>query len=101
MELEGKQPERQPSPAAPPAKGANGNGTSGAAAAAAAPASATEPATTRSKAGRGYFVVLAVAGAMVAGIGGYVLLTAGEEATDDAQVSADVVPVGTRVAGRL
>ena len=34
------------------------------------------------------------------GIGGYRMLTAGRESTDDAQVTADVVPVATRVGGR-
>ncbi len=32
---------------------------------------------------------------------GHAILTAGEESTDDAQISADVVPVGTRVAGQV
>ena len=50
---------------------------------------------------RGYFIVGGLAAALVIGIGGYVLLTAGEENTDDSQVSADLVPVGTRVAGLL
>ncbi|HLK89777.1 MAG TPA: HlyD family secretion protein [Polyangia bacterium] len=34
-------------------------------------------------------------------VGGYSLLTAGRENTDDAQVAADMVPVGTRVAGAV
>jgi membrane fusion protein (multidrug efflux system) len=32
---------------------------------------------------------------------GHAILTAGEESTDDAQVAADLVPVGTRVAGQV
>jgi membrane fusion protein (multidrug efflux system) len=35
------------------------------------------------------------------GIGGYVFLTQGEETTDDSQVAADIVPIGTRVAGQI
>jgi membrane fusion protein (multidrug efflux system) len=48
---------------------------------------------------RGYLIVAGVA--VVLGIvgGGYILLTAGQETTDDAQVGADVVPVGLRVGG--
>jgi membrane fusion protein (multidrug efflux system) len=48
---------------------------------------------------RGYLIVAGVAAVLAIGIGGYILLTAGEESTDDAQVSADVVPVGLRVGG--
>ncbi len=48
---------------------------------------------------RGYLIVGTISVALLAGIGGYLLMTAGEENTDDAQVSADLVPVGTRVAG--
>ena len=48
------------------------------------------------------FVILGViVGVVLLAIGGYLLLTAGEESTDDAQVEADVVPVGTRVAGQV
>jgi membrane fusion protein, multidrug efflux system len=39
--------------------------------------------------------------AVVLGIGGYSLLTAGNENTDDAQVATDMVPIGTRVAGQV
>jgi len=50
--------------------------------------------------GRRPFVILGVIAA-VAGlvIGGYSLMTAGRESTDDAQVAADVVPVSARVGG--
>src|SRR5580658_4732009 len=48
---------------------------------------------------RGYLIVGGLSVALVVGIGGYAMLTSGEEDTDDAQVSADIVPVGTRVAG--
>ena len=46
------------------------------------------------------FVILGVVAALVLGVfGGYTLLTAGRENTDDAQVAADVVPVSARVSG--
>ncbi len=64
------------------------------------PASATTE-KPKGGGGRGYLIVGVVSVALVAGIGGYVLLTAGEEDTDDAQVSADIVPVGTRVSGLI
>ena len=38
---------------------------------------------------------------MVLGIGGYALLTADEESTDDAQVEGDVVPLAARVGGQV
>lgn len=40
-----------------------------------------------------------VVAALVLGIGGYAIATAGEENTDDAQVEADVVPLAPRVGG--
>jgi membrane fusion protein (multidrug efflux system) len=46
------------------------------------------------------FIILGVVATLaVAGFGGYTLLTAGRENTDDAQVAADVVPVSARVSG--
>jgi membrane fusion protein (multidrug efflux system) len=42
-----------------------------------------------------------VVAAVVVGTGGYLFATAGIENTDDAQVFADLVPVGTRVAGQV
>jgi membrane fusion protein, multidrug efflux system len=74
------------------------NGATGAAAAAVQPERDTLP-----KAGpsRGYVIVGIIALAVGLGIGGYVLLTQGKETTDDAQVSADIVPIGTRVAGQV
>ena len=50
---------------------------------------------------RPFVIVGIIVGAMLFAIGGYLLLTAGEEGTDDASVAADMVPVGTRVAGQI
>ena len=48
------------------------------------------------------FVILAVILALVlAGIGIYMVATAGHEETDDAQIAADLVPIGSRVAGQV
>jgi len=58
--------------------------------------------TTGTPRGRGRvpFIVLGlVIVATAAGIGGYLMLTAGQETTDDAQVEAEIVPLATRVAG--
>jgi membrane fusion protein (multidrug efflux system) len=50
--------------------------------------------------GRRPFMILAVIAAIaVVTFGGYTLLTAGRESTDDAQVAADTVPVSARVGG--
>jgi len=48
---------------------------------------------------RGYLIVFAIAAVGGLAYGGYALATAGHQSTDDAQVSADVVPVGLRVGG--
>jgi membrane fusion protein, multidrug efflux system len=50
---------------------------------------------------RPYVIVGVIVGVMLLAIGGYLVWTAGEETTDDAQVAADMVPVGTRVAGQI
>ncbi|HEX4461558.1 MAG TPA: hypothetical protein VIA18_26445, partial [Polyangia bacterium] len=50
---------------------------------------------------RPFIIVGLIVGGMALAIGGYLVLTAGEENTDDAQVMADMVPVGTRVAGQI
>lgn len=62
-------------------------------------ASEATPVSKSNRARRGYVVVALVSLALLGAIGGYLLLTANEQNTDDAQVSADLVPVGTRVAG--
>ncbi|MGZ3425570.1 MAG: HlyD family secretion protein [Polyangia bacterium] len=50
---------------------------------------------------RPFVIVGLIVGVMLLAIGGYLLLTMGEESTDDAQVAADTVHVGTRVAGQI
>ena len=50
---------------------------------------------------RPFVIVGVIVGVMLLAIGGYLLLTMGEESTDDAQVAADTVHVGTRVAGQI
>lgn len=50
---------------------------------------------------RPFVIVGLIVGLMALAIGGYLVWTAGEENTDDAQVMADMVPVGTRVAGQI
>jgi membrane fusion protein (multidrug efflux system) len=59
-------------------------------------------ATPRPRNKRRPFVVLAVVvGAVLTGVAAYLIATAGEEETDDAQITSDVVPVATRVAGQV
>jgi membrane fusion protein, multidrug efflux system len=50
---------------------------------------------------RPFVVLAAVIGTVLVGVGGYAIATAGEEETDDAQITSDVVPVATRVAGPI
>ena len=60
------------------------------------------PATRPVGRGRRPFLILGVvAVAVLGGIAIYRHVTAGHEGTDDAQVTADMVPVGTRVAGAV
>ncbi|MES1207592.1 MAG: HlyD family secretion protein [Pseudomonadota bacterium] len=48
------------------------------------------------------FLILGIIAALVlAGIGIYMLATAGHEETDDAQTAADMVPIAARVAGQV
>jgi membrane fusion protein (multidrug efflux system) len=52
--------------------------------------------------GRRPFVILGIVAVLaLGGITAYRMMTAGRENTDDAQVTADMVPVGTRVAGAV
>ncbi len=46
-----------------------------------------------------YFILGGVTLGVILAAGGWSLLTAGRESTDDAQIEADIVPVATRVAG--
>jgi membrane fusion protein (multidrug efflux system) len=50
---------------------------------------------------RPFVMVGIIVGTMLAAIAGYLVWTAGEEDTDDAQIMADMVPIGTRVAGQV
>ena len=50
---------------------------------------------------RPFAILAVVALVVVAVVGGYSLMTAGRENTDDAQIAADMVPVATRVAGAV
>jgi membrane fusion protein (multidrug efflux system) len=50
---------------------------------------------------RPFVVLAAVIGSVLAGVGVYTIATAGQEDTDDAQITSDVVPVATRVAGQI
>jgi membrane fusion protein (multidrug efflux system) len=59
------------------------------------------PSEKKPAASRRFVILGVVAVVVIAAIGGYVVLTAGEEDTDDAQVASDMVPVGTRVAGQI
>lgn len=79
------------------ASGANGALVSAPAQAAAHAIAA--PAAAPRKGKKGYLVVASLAGALGLAFGVYFVMTAGKQTTDDAQVSADVVPVGLRVGG--
>ena len=67
------------------------------------PVAAIAPAPAAAEAGkkgrRGYLIVAGVGAVLALAIGGYVLATANQENTEDAQVGADVVPIGLRVGG--
>jgi membrane fusion protein (multidrug efflux system) len=68
-----------------------------AAAAEEAPASAPKKANGK----RPFLVLGGVVAVALLAYGGYTVLTAGRESTDDAQVAADTVPVAARVAGQV
>ncbi|CAM4468814.1 HlyD family secretion protein [Corallococcus exiguus] len=63
----------------------------------AAPAPASAAQAKRGK--RGFLILGGVVAAIVLAIGGFKIVTAGQETTDDAQVEADVVPLAARVSG--
>jgi membrane fusion protein (multidrug efflux system) len=67
-----------------------------------APAPAVDAAPAKPSRRRKPFVILGVVAAVaLAGVSGYTVMTHGRETTDDAQVSADMVPVAARVAGAV
>ncbi len=104
-------PDERPVHGAPPASAPLEEPTSspgGDAETAAEPGSAVDAGTpekrsaSRRRKRRSPFVVLAgLALVVLAVIGGYLVLTAGQESTDDAQVEADIVPIGARVGGQV
>src|SRR4051812_19986243 len=50
---------------------------------------------------RPFAILAGVVAVVLVGIGAYVMATAGQESTDDAQVMSDMVPIGTRVPGQI
>jgi membrane fusion protein (multidrug efflux system) len=50
---------------------------------------------------RPFMVLAMVIGTVLIGVVAYLIATAGQEDTDDAQITSDVVPVATRVAGQV
>jgi len=55
----------------------------------------------KSKPRRPWLVLVALVAIVAVGVGIYMWATAGLQSTDDAQVSADLVPIGTRAAGQV
>jgi membrane fusion protein (multidrug efflux system) len=82
-------------------KSVNGNGSASAAAPAVPAATAVEPAAPAKSARKPYTILAVIALVVGVAIVGYLKLTAGQESTDDAQITADLVPVGARVAGQI
>ena len=60
-----------------------------------------EPVIKESRAKRLYLIIGIAVLALLIGYGVYALVTSGKEATDDAEVGADVVPVSARIAGQV
>ena len=60
-----------------------------------------EPAIKPERAKRLYFIIGIAVAVLLIGYAIYALATSGKEATDDAQVTADVVPVAARIAGQI
>jgi membrane fusion protein (multidrug efflux system) len=59
------------------------------------------PAPAARKAKRSYLIVGVAFAVVLAGVGIYLWATAGQQSTDDAQVTSDLVPIGSRVAGQV
>src|SRR5947209_5065099 len=60
-----------------------------------------EPAIAPSKAKRLYLILGGAILLLLIGYGIFAMLSSGKAATDDAQVSADIVPIAARVAGQV
>ena len=60
-----------------------------------------EPLVEPRRAKRLYFIIGAVVLALIVIYGIYAVMTSGKESTDDAQISADVVPIAARVSGQV
>src|SRR5437764_6075381 len=60
-----------------------------------------EPAIGSSKAKRLYLILGGAILLLLIGYGIYAMLSSGKASTDDAQVSADIVPIAARVAGQV
>ncbi|HSP80497.1 MAG TPA: HlyD family secretion protein, partial [Myxococcaceae bacterium] len=65
------------------------------------PGPGAEEALARRRSRRGALLLGTLVVALLAGLGGYGLLTRGQETTDNAQVEADVVPLSARVGGQV
>jgi membrane fusion protein, multidrug efflux system len=62
---------------------------------------APDVAQLKKKGRRGFLILGIIVGALLLGIGIYLIATRGEQTTDDAQIEADVVPLASRVAGQV
>src|ERR1041385_3325646 len=60
-----------------------------------------EPVIEQNKAKRLYIIIGIAVVVLLVAYGLYAMVTSGKEGTDDAQVSADVVPVASRIAGQV
>src|SRR5947199_10470652 len=69
--------------------------------AAAAEAAARKPPLSAGRAKKLYLIVGGVVAGLLLLYGIFVLVTRGRESTDDAQVAADIVPVGPRIPGQV
>jgi membrane fusion protein (multidrug efflux system) len=60
-----------------------------------------EPVISAPRAKRLYLILIIAAVVILGAYGAFALATSGKESTDDAQVSADIVPVAARLAGQI
>ncbi len=85
-----------------PASGPPGNGKGATGTTPAGQEPASKPAKSARRGRANPFMVLAgLALVVLAVIGGYLIMTAGQQSTDDAQVESDIVPIGARVGGQV